>query len=246
MRADLQGANLKHANLQDVDLTDTQSAEAIRLFRARLERTNLTREQLGDALGEDKSKDYYQAKEAYLGLKNNFETMGRYDDASWAYIKERKMERMMNHPGFARRFYAEVEGLPEDANWRCKKWWAFCLRHTLKCMADWLVELLCGYGESFFRVLGTLAAVYVLFTLGYGLTWSVMRVTAGPEGITRMLTGNPVDWAIFSLGALTTMEPSGLEPRNNIVQVVAGLEALLGVFLTGLLGFVVANRIRRS
>ena len=113
-------------------------------------------------------------------------------------------------------------------------------------VAAWLVELVCGYGESFIRVVGTLLAVYVVFTVGYGLTWSVMRVTPGPEGITRAFTSSPVDWAIFSLGALTTMDPAGLEPRNNVVQLFAGLEALVGIFLTGLLGFVVANRIRRS
>lgn len=54
-------------------------------------------------------------------------------------------------------------------------------------------------------------------------------------------TANPVDWAIFTL-----MDPVGFEPTNNMVQLFAGVEALLGILLAGLLGFSVLNRIRRS
>lgn len=246
MWANLQGARLEHANLQEIDLIDAHNLEGVHFFRARLERTNLTRDQLGDAIGEEMNKAYREAKEAYLALKNNFETIGRYDDASWAYVKERKMEKMMHHPRLVRSLTGAVEGISYRTSMRSAKWWGFYSRHTLKWLGDWLVELVCGYGESFVRVLGTLVAIYVVFTLGYGMTWSVMRVSVGPEGITNTFTSSPVDWAIFSLGALTTMDPAGLEPRNNLVQLAAGLEALLGVFLTGLLGFVVANRIRRS
>jgi len=245
-RANLRGARLEHANLQEVDLLDVRSLQGIHLFRARLERTDLTRDQVGDAIGEEKDRAYAMAKESYLALKNNFETIGRYDDASWAYVKERKMEKMMNHPRLARSFAGAEEGISYRTSTRSAKWWGFYSRHTLKWLADWLVELVCGYGESFARVVGTLVVTYVVFTLGYGLTWSVMRVTSGPDGLSRTFSASPVDWAIFSLGALTTMDPAGLEPRDNLVQLAAGLEALLGIFLTGLLGFVVANRIRRS
>jgi len=246
MWANLRGARLEGANLKEVDLLDARDLQGARLFRARLERTNLTRNQLGEAIGEETNRAYREAKEAYLALKNNFETIGRYDDASWAYVKERKMEKMINHPRVVRRLTGVEEGISYRTSMRSAKWWGFYSRHTLKWLGDWLVELVCGYGESFRRVLATLALVYVLFTLGYGVTWSVMRVTSGPEGLTRTFSASPVDWAIFSLGALTTMDPAGLEARNNLVQLFAGLEALLGIFLTGLLGFVVANRIRRS
>jgi len=255
-RANLQGAylvqsNLSHvrlngASLREVDLTGTESLAGVYFFGTRLERTNLKSQQLSAGIGEEIDGDYDKAKEAYLALKTNFESIGRYDDASWAYTKERKMKKVMNHPRHARRYYAEEEKLPYNVNWRSARLWGFYLRHTSECMMDWVVELVCGYGESFRRVLATLVLVYVLFTLGYGVTWSVMRVTSGPEGLTRTFSASPVDWAIFSLGALTTMDPAGLEPRDNLVQLASGLEALLGIFLTGLLGFVVANRIRRS
>jgi hypothetical protein len=37
----------------------------------------------------------------------------------------------------------------------------------------------------------------------------------------------------------------GLHPRNALVSLLAGLQSLLGIGLTGLLGFVVGNRLRR-
>jgi len=246
MVANLQGARLQQANLQEVDLLDAGNLKRLYLFRAKLERTRLTSDQLGDAIGEETSRRYREAKEAYLGLKNNFETIGRYKDATWAYVKERKMEKTMNHPLHAREYFGTEYALGADVNWRSRKWWQFYFRHAAKWASDWLVELTCGYGESIMRVLLTLAAVYALFTLGYGLTWSVMKVATATDSVTRAFTGNPVDWAMFSLGAMTTMDPVGLEPRNNLVQLAAGIEALLGIFLTGLLGFVAANRIRRS
>jgi hypothetical protein len=57
---------------------------------------------------------------------------------------------------------------------------------------------------------------------------------------------NPLHIAIFSLYAMTTSGmPFGMEPRNAFVQLMAGVESLLAVALTGLLGFVAGNRIRR-
>jgi hypothetical protein len=42
------------------------------------------------------------------------------------------------------------------------------------------------------------------------------------------------------------MSPIDLEPTSDLVGLIAGLEAFLGVALTGLLGFVVGYRIRRG
>ena len=54
-------------------------------------------QRIGDELTADRKKtsdQYHSAKEAYLLLKNNFNQIGRYEDASWAYVKEQQMEKM--------------------------------------------------------------------------------------------------------------------------------------------------------
>ena len=48
---------------------------------------------------------YKEAMEIYLTLKKAFINAGRYDDASWAYVKERQMERKTYFPPTALRYY---------------------------------------------------------------------------------------------------------------------------------------------
>ena len=238
---DLEGADLTAADLRGLNLAGINNLAGIWVFRSRLEKTNLTKEQLGGSIGEERGRRYFSAKEAYLGLKSNFDSIGRYDDASWAYVKERRMEKMTHHPRLARQYYEELEGLAHDANWRLPKWWWFYLRHTAKWVSDWLVEVVCGYGESIVRVLATLVSLWVVAAVYYRLAWGVI----GSDGASVAGFG---DYLAYSLGALTTTGYDHLRPRLDVgwVPVVTAVEALLGIFLTGLLGFVAANRIRRS
>jgi uncharacterized protein YjbI with pentapeptide repeats len=230
--ANLQGAKLTYSHLEKVDFFSARTLEGAYFYHAFLDNTRLKRDQLGKEIGEELEGKYGQAKEAYLALKNNFAEIGRYDDAAWAYRKERRMEKRV--------------ALQEAKEaWQVHDWKRTLCRYA-KVASDQLEECVCDYGESVPRVLCSLLKVYVLFTLIYGLTWSIIRVYATPTAIIREPTRNPIDLARFSLAAMTTMELTGLEPRNGLVELLAGLEALLGIALTGLLGFVVGNRIRRS
>jgi len=237
----LEGAHLQGADLSGLYLTGVNNLAGAWMFRSQLEKTNLAKEQLSGSIGEERSRWYGQAKEAYLGLKRNFESIGRYGDASWAYVKERRMEKMTHHPRFARQYYAELEGLARDADWGVPRWWWFYLRHTAKWVSDWLVEAVCGYGESVKRALATLVSLWLVAAIYYRVAWGVV----GSDGASVPSFG---DYLAYSLGALTTTGYDHLRPRLDVgwVPVVTAIEALLGIFLTGLLGFVMANRIRRS
>jgi len=123
---------------------------------------------------------------------------------------------------------------------------ATVLSRSGKVISDQIVEWACDYGESIPRVLATMVIVFLVFMAISWLGWAVLRVESRPDAIWRVPTRDVGDLVIFNLGALTTMDPKGLEPRAWWVQVLAGLEAVLGIALTGLLGFVLGNRIRRS
>jgi uncharacterized protein YjbI with pentapeptide repeats len=237
----LEGAHLQGADLRGLNLTGINNLAGAWMFRAQLDKTNLTKEQLGGAIGEERGRWYGQGKEAYLGLKSNFESIGRYDDASWAYVRERTMEKMTHHPRLARQYYQELEGLAHDANWRVPGWWWFYLRHTAKWASDWVVEVVCGYGESVVNVLRTLLLLWFGAAVYYRLAWGVI----GADGAS---VNSFWDYLTYSLGGLTTTGYDHLRPRLDVgcVPVVTAVEALFGIFLTGLLGFVAANRIRRS
>jgi len=253
-QANLQGANLRGVNFQEVslwgddfqraylegdDLTrvnllNTESIERISLYRALLDNTQLTKDQLGGAIGEELRGEWFEAKEAYLALKNNFEQIGRYDDAAWAYRKERRMEKL--------------EALQRAKAAFQKRDWREAAQNYAKVAGDQLVELVCDYGESIGRVLGTMVAVWLLFALVYDLiagVWGPWQDTA--TGQVRHIVRNPIDLLSFSLGAMTTLTPADLEARSMLaMRILIPLEAMLGIALAGLLGFVAGNRIRRS
>ena len=93
-----------------------------------------------------------------------------------------------------------------------------------------------------------MAAVWLLFALVYGSiagVWGPWQETA--TGQIRYITRNPVDLLTFSLGAMTTLLPTALEAHPMLaMRILMPLEALLGIALAGLLGFVGGNSIRRS
>ena len=99
--ADLRGVDLFHAHL-----------EGAYWLGAHLDRTRLRAECLG-TIGEELAAKgtvpytiqgmlihptFHDAKEAYLLLKTNFASIGRYGDAQWAYVKERQMDKASCFP----------------------------------------------------------------------------------------------------------------------------------------------------
>ena len=245
----LRGVDLRNADLREVDFLDVgaRGLQSAKLYRAKLDHTLLKREQLGLAIGDELAGEYQEAQYAYLNLKRNFADLGDYEAASWAYIKERQMEKKCHEPRNARHFHGRRDlGDSFGDKLSCyhpRVLW-FYARHTAAWLLDWFVELICGYGERPWRTVAAMIAVFVVFSGLYGITWSVMR--SAPDNSTFIPTRDPRDLAIFSLAAFTTMDAKGLEPRAGWVQIATGIEALLGIGLTGLLGFVIGNRIRRS
>ena len=233
--ANLQGAFLQYSHLEKVDFFVGKSLEGAYFYNAFLDNTRMRREQLGKAIGEELREKYDWAKEAYLALKNNFAEIGRYRDESWAYVKERQMGKMMHHPRLARVYYRDE--LPENPNaWRLA--W-FYIRHTAKWLTDWFVELLCSYGESLWRVLAWMLLVIVGFAAYYQVSHAV--VTSSQDAATSLW-----DHLIFSLGAFTTLQPARLQAARPGVELLTTVQAIIGISLAGLLGFVAGNRIRRS
>lgn len=54
------------------------------------------------------------------------------------------------------------------------------------------------------------------------------------------------DYFLFSLGSMTTMRPDALQPQCYYLgEFLSRIETLLAIALTGLLGFVLGNRVRR-
>ncbi len=238
VRAKLRKAKLQGAHLEGVDMYDVQSLEGAYFYGAFLEQTRMTKEQLGGSSGEDVDKEYYQAKEAYLLPKNNFNQIGRYDDASWAYVKERQMEKMTYHPKLAQKYYAKTEGLPDGASPKSWAWWRFYVKYTLKWAWDWIIEGLCGYGERPLNVAAVaLGVLIIVFPFLYSL------IGLSPRSEQHLL---PRDYFLYSLYSFASMEHPTLQATSRIAQLFTGLESLSGIALLALLMYTLGRRISRS
>jgi len=117
------------------------------------------------------------------------------------------------------------------------------LKHYAKAALDQLVELVCDYGESLWRVLICLAIIWFDFALLYAITGEVLA----DRGTQYVTTRNLVDLLSFSLGTMVTIAPPGLIAYDSLLMRIAmPAQAFISIFLAGLLGFVAGNRIRRS
>ena len=227
------GASFRGARLQGLDLSACV-IDGVHLAGARLERTRLGQSQFGGAIGEELRDEYDEARKGYLALERCFTDLGDPDAASWAYRRKRRMQK--------------CEAVRKArAAWAARDWRTACAA-GFDGASDQVVEWVCDYGESIARVLGSMVVVFLLFTLFYAATGSVVRVVKDPGGAeVREATRSAFDLFMFSLSAMTTSGGSsaGIEPRNDAVRVLAGLQGLIGIALTGLLGFVAGNLVRR-
>ena len=247
--AHLAEAHLEHASLYDAHLTNAYlgyahlenvNLEGSRLYAAfwygsYLDRTRMRRDSLGHAIGDELSAkgrgvpprpsiDFHRAREAYLALKTNFESLGRYDDAAWAYVKERRMEKA---------------ALFKHLNWRTSASWLF----------NWLADALAGYGEHWWKPpLWAAVLSIVAFPLLY---WATGALPGHARAFTSATPSN-IDWAgwgdsiIFSMTSFATLAFNRLQPEGALANILAASEAATGVLLFALFVFTLGNRMRRS
>jgi len=89
--------SFERAYLENTDL-DIELVEGILIdfTGVLLRNTKIKREQIENHILQKKKKEFYEAQEIYLLLKNNFHSIGRYEDESWAFKKEKDMKRKSN------------------------------------------------------------------------------------------------------------------------------------------------------
>jgi uncharacterized protein YjbI with pentapeptide repeats len=254
-RADLRDANLQEANLWEANIqgADLRRANLYHVYTVQTSwgETRLHREQLGEGIGEEalaylnpeqrpaetpkwykdltRTRLHTMTARAYLDLERNFSSIGDHEAVDWAYRKRRIMEKM-----------AAWTNAKDEAMARK---WTIAIRQSLKATTDYFIELVCGYGESVTRVLITLTFLFFTFTLGYGVFGAVVRI----DGRHLALPYDWVDLVTFSLNTMTNTDTGPIRlADDNLARFTAGLQTLLTIFLIGLLGFVVGNRVRRS
>jgi len=264
--ARLNRANLRWANLRDVQLSAAGSLEGVRLYETSFndllslryqqllssshEARGLRRIWLGltnrleeSSIWEEQDGRFAEARDVFASLKGHFEGVGDYAAANWAYKREKTMTKLRTVPRGLRWLYPRWRHLPD---------------HRFEPdLPRWLSlefsEKIANYGESLVRPIVWLLVIIALFGLIY---WAGGMVTSMPGCAYVERTLNSIDGCaptrslsdalLFSLGAMSTIEVGDVQPYVAHVGLLTSLEALIGITLTGLLGFVLGNKLRFS
>jgi uncharacterized protein YjbI with pentapeptide repeats len=241
----LQDAILEFTQLQQLDMYPVESLAGAHWHGAFLDHTRMRREKLGHTIGDEqwahsrpteegwhrelRPRLYRRANEAYLLLKNNFNQIGRYEDASWAYVKEQQMEKMA--------YYWEWR----SRGWRLWRAWGSLSRW----LRNWAYELATGYGERPWMPAVWAIVVVVAF----------MFIYAGAGSISPDFAGDPaqahgshsfVDALTHSIGAFATIGFNTLEPLGWGARLLTAVESAFGIGLFALFIFTLGNRMSRG
>lgn len=188
----------------------------------------MTARQLGGAVGEEATGNLQGAIDSYVVLERNFLSLGLAEDASWAYLRKRRVGRQMH-------------GLRAKAHLGLRQWQPAMLPATL-WLGDTLAEWLCDYGESLSRVARSFATIVLAFALVYWVTHSLKT----RDGFSGAHFWDPVNYLLFSLDSMTTVGTSevALRPKGELGILLSSLQTVIGTVLLGLFGFVLGARIR--
>jgi hypothetical protein len=222
-KAQLDQVDLRRTRLEGMDWLGIESLAGAMWSDAILDRTRITRQQLGDAIsdeptrGTDDPQSYRRASEAYLLLKNNFASIGRYGDASWAYFKEQCM-------------------IGKEHRAKGQRW-----RWITNCLA----RLLTGYGERPTRPFVAAIIVVIIFA-GLYLIFGGIDIRYGDGGESVVQSLGPGDALVHSMGSFFTVSFSNTEPTGAVARLLTVIEGGVGIGLFALLVWTLGNRISRS
>ena len=203
--ADLSHAHLEFAALESTDLSQIRSLEGAFLRGTRWRGNFLSPEKLGSGIGEEWKGEYARAAVAYLALYHLFREGTSPGAASWAYVKARQMGRKAASPWHV------------HPPLGC---------YTFRWLTDWLVELICGYGEKPGRPLAWALVVLLLFPLLYRISGGVVSSAHSSPTWLELL--------IYSLATFATLKLDGYQALTLPAQLLTSLQGLLGLVLLGL------------
>jgi uncharacterized protein YjbI with pentapeptide repeats len=272
-QAHLEGATLSQAHLRGVALSPVASLRGVKLYQAHFWGVlSLRYEQLVEAsyldedekpgwprrrwlaltnrldesaIFEEQQGRFHEAKDVFKTLKGYFEDAGDYEGANWAYVREQVMEKLMRVPRPLRLLYPHWRGRWDDE---------YCDPGLFEWLRLEFSEKIANYGTSLTRPIVCLLVVILVFALLYlalGLVTNVYncgypeRIFEPPPG-TCHPTFNFANNLLFSLAAMTTADIAYLHPYRWWVGYLSTVETLVGIALTGLLGFVLGNKLRYS
>ena len=220
-----------------------------------LRNTKMKKDDIDGHILQEKNKDFSRAREIYLLLKNNFHSIGRYDDEGWAFKKEKYMERLSYS------FYPYRKALEKKVKkerFPIIKW--ICTKDFNKWIQSLFSNLIYGYGEEPRNVVITGLVIIFLFALIFSYTGIGSPEFIELKGsIIQEVPGNDIEIIFkgslqnriikhffkslyFSLITFTTLGYGDLRPLEGCGRIFAGGEAFIGAIMMALFVYTFARR----
>ncbi|HZO76208.1 MAG TPA: pentapeptide repeat-containing protein [Ktedonobacteraceae bacterium] len=257
-KADLQkgsllGCDLRDANLIAADLERTDLRQAIlkgcKLLLTNFDRTKLSRRSLSGFFYEEAQGQLMNTWEIYDTLKANFDGIGRYGDARWAYIQERRYKRKTFAPWYAWKYYADDETPRTEIPWvqwwwhqRVKPFWFFP-KYTFLWLASWIADGVSGFGELPSHVIAWGVLVVAIFALIFNASGLLVATIPPSSSLPQY-----IEALIYSISTFLTMSLNTIHTAQDSIvgDVLSTIEGGLGMAWFGLLLFTLGNRISKS
>ncbi len=166
-------------------------------------------------------KNYNMLMETYISLKNQFNKLGLYNDMSWAYLKEKE----------SLRFHYK-----QNSTYKKKYNFLGRTKNFFKCIWEYILFLLFGYGEKPWLILGWSILTIIIFGLIYKI----------PGGIEATNTNTVITYwrsMYFSAITFTTLGFSDFLPIHDLTRTWVMIEAATGLFFYSLFIFTFGRRI---
>ena len=225
----------KHTFLENVFLDlDLDNGVLIVFTDSLLGNTKAQKKQIENHILQEKRKEFSQAREVFLLLKNNFHSIGRYDDESWAFKKEKDMERKGS-----------------------------CHFNTLhKWLWSCFLNAIYGYGEKPERVIVSAIAIIIIFAfvfMNFGIDANPQLDTIPKCNILKelflgvrygdlLIRLKDISWEqlknclYFSTVTFTTLGYGDFRPLEGWSRIFAGTEAFIGALMMALFVYTFARR----
>ena len=170
--------------------------------------------------------------DVYRMLSGVWMSVAGYDDGAWAYRQSRRYTRASLAPRMRRpKAGRKVAIVRRQAG----------LRRAGAWLGLALAGPLCGFGTRLRGVIVSVCGLVVGFAVLFR-AFDAVRVTEWPA----VHRGDWFDALRYSVGQLVTVPPANAGLSSRGWEFAAALETLIGIALLGLLGFVLANRLRFS
>jgi uncharacterized protein YjbI with pentapeptide repeats len=259
--------SFEYTFLENVHLNlDLDKGVLIDFTNSLLRNTKIEKDQIENHILQEEKKTYLEAKEIYLLLKNNFHSIGRYRDESWAFTKERDMEKM------SKSFCSLLDKYKKYSLFKKMLKKSNLLKRVIvksKIFRKWLFSkkaiewfdlsfsnFIYQYGENPWRVIRFALIIIFLFAIILNFSGIVIsdrtnliiefiKKSQGDEYALRYfgpILGSFLNCLYFSVVTFTTLGYGDFQPAVGLSRFFVSLESIIGAITMALFVYTFARR----